>query len=453
MNRTRVAVLWVAWAYTLLWLGLLGYGALYLLPAAKRLFPTPESPPPIVHPRGRILTADGQVLAVSPRPGARRYPLGELAGQLVGYTERAHGRYGRGLAGLEGRYNLILSQGRDLQLTLDARVQALAEVALARGMARSQARWGTVVVLAQDGSILAVANAPFFDPKSRRGPPEEDPRLINYAFRHLIEPGSAIKALTAAVLLEERAVREDERIPVPAKRRIADRTIHDWWAHPAERWNLEDILAYSSNVGLSLLAERIPRTTLYRYFEKLHLKDPSLLPGLVARPLFPEAPRWGPVEYATATFGQGFAVTPLHLAAAMNALTDGRYHAPRILAGDPYRTDRVFSAETARKVRAMLERRLAPRARLSGYPLAGKSGTAQIATRGGYDPERVVAVFAGFVPADRPRATVVVVLYDPQVPPKDRYGAKLAAPVFREVAAGLLSLWGLPPSRANLVYR
>ena len=450
MNPAGLRRAWVAGTFALGWALVFAYGALELLSAPRALFPAPESPPPLTRPRGRILTADGQVLAVSPRPGERRYPLGELAGQLVGYTERARGRYGRGLAGVEGRWNLTLARGRDVRLTLDARVQAIAEEALARGMERARARWGSVVVLAADGRVLAAANAPFFDPQSPRGRPGEDPRLTNYAFRYLIEPGSTIKALTAAVLLEEGAVRPEERVEVPAKRKVADRTVRDWRWHPAEAWTLEEILAHSSNVGISLLAERLPKATLHRYFEKLHLADGRLLAGLAARPIFPRLERWGPVEYANATFGQGFAVTPLHLAAAVNALADGRFHRPRLFAEDAALSVRVFSPATARAVREMLARRLAPRARLGGYRLAGKTGTAQIAVRGGYDPERVVALFAGFVPADRPRATVAVVLYDPQVPPEERYGSKLAAPVFREVAAGLLSLWGEPPARAKL---
>ena len=454
MNRVGLHRVWAILFILPSWLVVLLYGAAYVLTLPQlKVFPSLQPPPPVVQPRGRILSADGAVLATSPRRGERRYPLGELAGQVVGYTERAHGTYGKGLAGVEGRRNLVLAQGKDVVLTLDSRVQAIAEEALARGMARAQAKWGSVVVLARDGRILAAANAPFFDPQSPRGAPDEDPRLVNYAFLHLIEPGSTIKALTAAVLLETGAVRPEERIEVPYRREVADRRVHDWRWHKTERWTLEEILAHSSNVGISLLAERLPRSTLHRYFERLHLSDPGLLQGQTARPLFPELEAWGPVEYANATFGQGFAVTALHLAAAMNTLADGTYHPPRLYANEPELSVRVFRPETVRALRGMLERRLARAARLPGYRLAGKTGTAQIAVQGGYDPERVVALFAGYVPADRPQATVVVVLYDPQVPPEERYGSKLAAPVFKDVAAGLLSLWGQPPDRAKLGVR
>ncbi len=453
MNRVGLHRIWVLLLFVPIWALVLAYGVAFVLTLRPpQVFPTPKEHRPPPPPRGRIRTADGAVLATSPRPGSRVYPLGELAGQVVGYTERAGGRYGPGLEGIEGIRNLTLARGRDVVLTLDSRVQAIAEEALATGMAQSRAEWGTVVVMAQDGRLLAVANAPFFDPESPRGSPENDPRLKNYAFQYLIEPGSTIKALTAAVLLETGAVRPGEAVEVPYRREVADRVVHDWRWHPTRRWDLEAILAHSSNVGISLLAERMPKRTLYRYLERLHLDDPRLLPEFSARPLFPELRRWGPVEYANATFGQGFAITALHLAAAMNTLTDGNFHRPRLFAGEEAIAVRVFRPETVATVRGMLERGLARRARLPGYRLAGKTGTAQVARENGrgYDPDRVVALFAGFVPADRPRATVVVVLYNPRVAPEDRFGSKLAAPVFREVASGLFSLWGLPPDRAKL---
>ncbi len=446
MNRVGLNRAWVAGLFALSWLLLFGYGAFLLAPTAPgTLFPRLHAPPPLPHPRGRILAADGTPLAISPRPGTRIYPLGTLAGQVIGYTERAHGRYGKGLAGVERRANLTLARGEDVRLTLDPKIQAMAEAALARGVKAAQARWGSLLVMARDGRLLAVANAPLFDPASPRGRPGEDPRLTNYAFRYRIEPGSTVKALTAATLLQAGAVRPDERIAVPYRRRVADRWVRDWHWHREERWSLEEILAHSSNVGISTLAERIPRATLYRTFERLHLADPELLPGFSVAPIFAPLDRWGPVKYANATFGQGFAVTPLHLTAAMNALIDGRFHRPRLLAGGEGMAIRVFHPGIARQVRAMLARRLARRARIPGYRLAGKTGTAQIAVPGGYDPERVVALFAGFIPGDEPRATAVVVLYDPRVPAEKRFGSVLAAPVFRELAEGLLSYWGLPP--------
>jgi len=234
------------------------------------------------------------------------------------------------------------------------------------------------------------------------------------------------------------------------KRRVADRTIRDAVRHP-DTLSLEEVIAYSSNVGMSTFVERIDARTLTRYHERLHLYDPNLMPGFsVWRPLYRDADEVGEVELANLSFGQGLSVTPLHLAAAFNTLAnDGVYVAPALVqnAGTP-RKERVFRSEVARAMRGVLTEHNAPRARLAGYRLGGKTGTAQIAGNGGYqDSETYAALYAGFLPGDQPRATVVVVLYDPQT---SIYGSKVAAPVFREIARRTLAYWGLPPDSVRL---
>jgi len=433
----------------LVWLVIIAAGVQFLVRQHQRLFPPPPSLPQATFPRGRILSADGAVLATSPRPGTRLYPLKTLAGQVVGYTTRANGRYGEGLEGVEVIRELDLKAGRDVELTLDARVQAIAEEALAWGMARAKARWGAVVVLAPDGRVLAAANAPFFDPQSPRGKPEEDPRLKNYAFVEPIEPGSVIKPITAAVVLEEGAASPEEAIPVPPVLRIKNQRVRDWRWHPTERWTLADILKASSNVGITLFARRLEPKTLHAYFEALGFGRAELVPGFAGGTVLDPPERWTPIRFANLAFGQGLAITTLHLAAAYGALVDGVYRTPRLFADEEAEAHRVFSQQTVKTVVKMLAEGLVPTAELRGYRLAGKTGTAQIAQGGRYT-DRVSAVFAGLVPAKEPIAVVAVVFYDPQVPANERFGSKLAAPVFRRVAAGLLSLFGVPPERANL---
>jgi len=290
VNQVGLNRAWVVWLLVAVWLLVVAASVVTLL--QKRL-----SLPPATYkraeltPRGAITTSDGKILAISPRRGERIYPLGTLAGQVVGYNYRVGERYGEGLAGVELHREEDLSRGEEVRLTIDTRVQAVAELALAWGMERSLAEWGAVVVLSPNGDILAAANAPFFDPKSRRGKPEEDPRLRNYAFRATIEPGSTVKALTAAVLLDVGAVKLEERIKVPARRRVADRVVRDWRWHPERSWNLKEILAHSSNVGISTLAERISRKTLHRYFQKLHPSSPASPSGRSC-PRFPSGGRW-----------------------------------------------------------------------------------------------------------------------------------------------------------------
>ncbi|MDW8482306.1 MAG: penicillin-binding protein 2 [Meiothermus sp.] len=408
------------------------------------LQPSPSASPL----RGRLEAADGTPLALSTPEEPRLYPLGLSATQLLGFGERANGR---GLAGLELDLEPLLSQGQSLRLTIQPQVQAIAERALWRGAQSARADWGAALVMeARTGRLLAVANAPPFDPAAPRKGAQEDLSWRNHAFTQAIEPGSTVKSLTAAVLLEEGVAQLGTRVYAPMSRRVAGWTINDAVKHP-ETLTLAEVLRYSSNVGITTLAERLPRATLYRYFERLHLMDKALLPPphpavavQVASPLFRPLARWGPAEYANATFGQGFLITPLHLAAAYNTLAaDGTYRQPLLFDGSPGRSERVFRPEVAQDIRRALARGMTENARLAGYTLAGKTGTAQVVVNGRYSNEVYTALFAGFVPAERPRATVVVVLFHPQA--GRIHGAQVAAPIYREIAAGLLALWGIPP--------
>lgn len=226
------------------------------------------------------------------------------------------------------------------------------------------------------------------------------------------------------------------------RRELEGWTIRDIVPHPPVL-TLEEVLRYSSNVGISLLAERLPKETFFAYMEALGLTRTDLLPGIrVAAPLFQPPEKWSRVAYANHTFGQGFLITPLHLAAAYGALVDGVYRTPVLLKGTEGRSWRVFSPATAQALREALARVAVPTAHLPGYRLGGKTGTAQVVVNGRYSQEVFTAWFAGFVPADRPRFTVVVAVHHP----KTRiHGSQVAAPIFREIAAGLLAWAGLPP--------
>ena len=469
MKTASVQRVWALGLVLLVWALLLSLGLASIvtrsrphsiaLPLSISLWPEPERPAPITPPRGTIYASDGTPLALSLQSGERAYPMGTLAGQVIGYVKgkrdeesglinTLHERHA-GQAGVERARDRALSKAEDVYLTIDPVLQTIAEDALLRGVEASGAAWGTAIVMeSATGRLLAVANAPAFDPEAPRGAPGEDPRLVNNAFERLIEPGSTLKPLTAAVLLEEGAASLDEQVDTPMRRRVADRVIRDVVQHPG-RMSLEEVLAYSSNVGISTFVERLDAKTLTAYHEKMHLYDPDLMPGFsVWRPLYRDADEVGEVELANLSFGQGLSVTPIHLAAAFNTLAnDGVYVRPTLLqdAGSQ-EGERVFRAEVARQLRDALVRHNASRARVKGYALGGKTGTAQIARNGSYrDSEIYAALYAGFLSGDHPRATVLVVLYDPQT---SIYGSKVAAPVFREIAARSLAYWGLPPETA-----
>ncbi|WP_038058955.1 peptidoglycan D,D-transpeptidase FtsI family protein [Thermus amyloliquefaciens] len=418
-----------------LWLFLFALGLYSLVTHPPRIL---RAPPPAPAPRGTLYAQDGTPLAVS-LEGGRYYPLGTSASQLLGFGERGSGR---GLEGLERDLNAALEAGRSFTLTLDPWVQAMAERALWEGLARSRGAFGTLLVLDREGNLRAVANGPAFDPLAPRRDPRQDISWRNHAFLVPLEPGSTMKALTAAMLLEEGAASLTTRVEAPMRRVVDGWTIRDAIPHPPVL-TLAEVLRYSSNVGISLLAEALPKRVFHQYMERLHLTDPTPLPGVrVAAPVVNPPQTWSPAAYANHTFGQGFLVTPLHLAAAFNALVDGTYRPPRLFTHQEARSERVFSQATAEAIRQALHQGLAPRAQLAGYPLAGKTGTAQVVVKGRYSQEVFTAWFAGFVPGDQPLYTVVVAIHHPK---GEIHGSQVAAPIFREVAAGLLAYSGVPP--------
>jgi len=418
-----------------LWLALFALGVYALLAHG----PTPPSPPPPASPaRGHLYARDGTPLAVSLKTG-RHYPLGESASQLVGFGERGSGK---GLEGLERDLNAALSEGRSFTLTLDPWVQAMAERALWAGLERSRGAFATLLVLDREGRILAVANAPAFNPQAPRKDPEQDISWRNHAFLVALEPGSTMKALTAAILLEEGAAHPTTRVETPMRLVVDGWVIQDAVPHPPAL-TLTEVLQYSSNVGISLLAEGIAKETFYNYMKRLHLTDPEPLPGIRTTPPVVRPPqKWSRATYANHAFGQGFLITPLHLAAAFATLVDGLYRPPRLLGDQETKAERVFSPKTARSIREALAQGLAPRAALPGYSLSGKTGTAQVVVKGRYSQEVFTAWFAGFVPGDEPLYTVVVAVHHPK---GETHGSLVAAPIFREVAAGLLAYAGIPP--------
>ncbi len=417
------------------WLFLFLLGVYALVTHAPKPPSAPPAPPPL---RGNLYARDGTPLALS-LEGGRYYPLGPSASQLLGFGERGSGR---GLEGLERDLNAALSEGRAFTLTLDPWIQAMAERALWEGLARSRGSFATAIVLSREGELLAVANGPAFDPLAPRKDPGKDLSWRNHAFLVPLEPGSTMKALTAAILLEEGAATLTTRVEAPRYRVVDGWTIRDALPHPPTL-TLAEVLRYSSNVGISLLAEALPKETLYAYMARLHLTDADPLPGVrVAAPTVKPPREWSQAAYANHTFGQGFLITPLHLAAAFAALTDGIYRSPRLFLEQEKREERVFSPATAQAVRQALQEGLAPRAHLPGYPLAGKTGTAQVVVEGRYSREVFTAWFAGFVPGDQPLYTVVVAVHHPK---GEVHGSQVAAPIFREVAAGLLAYRGIPP--------
>ncbi|RIH90767.1 putative peptidoglycan D,D-transpeptidase PenA [Calidithermus terrae] len=446
MTQASLHRVWVVIIAFACYFGAVAYGLVQLARHAPQLQPRDPQPKVRSVPRGTLLAHDGTPLVMSSTAGARLYPVGVSASQVLGFAERdPRGVAGRGLSGLERDLESALAAGRDVRLTLDPAVQSLAEQALWGAIESSKADWGTALVMeTRTGRLLAVANGPRFDPQAPRPDPAADVSWRNHAFLVALEPGSTMKALTAAALLEQRKAGLGTVVDAPMHYRVAGWTINDVVSHP-RKLTLAEVLKYSSNVGISKLAAGMDRRKLYATMEQLHFTDPRPMPGArLEQPKVRRPELWGPTEYVNATFGQGFLITPLHLVAAFNALAnDGLYLPPQLVQGPVGEGERVFRPEVARDVRKALTDGVAPQAKLEGYAVGGKTGTAQVVVDGRYSRTVYNALFAGFIPSDEPRVTVVVVLHHPKGP--RIHGSMVAAPVFREIAAGLFSLWGEPP--------
>ncbi len=438
---------WVVVFSMVVFLAGLGYGLFVLWHNAPGLLQRNAAIVEIPPLRGTLEAADGTPIALSTSDDPRVHPLGLSMTQLIGFGERASGK---GLSGLERDLEETLNRGQTVRLTLDPTIQAITEQALWRGLENSKADWGSAIVMeSKTGRLLAVANGPAFDPSAKRGSPKQDLSWRNHAFAYPVEPGSTMKALTAAVLLEENAAKLDSTVFAPMNRRVQGWTINDVVKHP-ETLTLAQVLKYSSNVGISRLAERLPFDILYKYFGKLHFTDPRPLAGIkVAEPNVRPFKDWKQIVYVNATFGQGFLITPLHLAAAYNILAnDGIYQEPTLIEGQVSQGQQIFRPQVAKDVRFVLTDGLdliAKRAILPGYKLGGKTGTAQVVVNGRYSSEVYTALFAGFVPSDKPKVTVVVTLFNPKGGGLNIHGSMISAPIYREIAAGLFAKWGIPP--------
>ncbi|WP_229844426.1 MULTISPECIES: peptidoglycan D,D-transpeptidase FtsI family protein [Deinococcus] len=413
----------------------------FLLPTYVQLSvantPLRKQDPPT---RGQIMLADGTVLALSTVEG-RQYPHGQLAANLIGFT----GNEG-GLEGLERALEPELKKGMPLTLTLDGGVQASTERALGEAINKVDAESGSVVVLERTtGRLVAVANWPTFDPQRWSGTTSAQWR--NRAIADEYEPGSVVKALTVAALLEENLTAPRMVYDVPMRRPYAGTVINDIVPHPGTLRTWE-ILRYSSNVGMTRLVEEVNPATLHGAFQAFGLGQPVPLAVPTADGQLAAPERWTPLTQATMSFGQGLSMTTLQLAAAFNTIAnDGVYIAPRLLITDPIRTRPVLRPEVARTMQrllhAVIDEGIQTQAEMPGYHVAGKTGTAQVAVEGRYSNEVFSSTFAGFFPADQPFYTIAIMVRGAK---RDYQGSQLAAPLFKEITSDILSMNAVVPS-------
>ncbi|MCC7325895.1 MAG: penicillin-binding protein 2 [Burkholderiales bacterium] len=400
----------------------------------------------------------------------RYYPGGEVTAHIVGFTgDHDAGQEGielaqqQWLAGVPGSRRVIINRrseavedvaairapqaGRDLALSIDARLQYLAFRELKAAVDKHKAKAGGLVILdVATGEILALANWPTYNP-NRRDKVARD-RMRNRALTDVFEPGSTLKPFTIAAALDAGRIRPETVIQTaPGTMTIGSATIHD--AHAEGALTVEQVIQKSSNVGAAKIALGLPRETMWQMFSEsgFGASPQTGYPGEVAGRLRP-AKSWRPIEQATMAYGHGISVNLVQLARAYTIFaTDGELKPATLFLTDGHVAGRpVLKPQTARAVRRMLELvtqpgGTAPRAQVVGYRVAGKTGTAHKLEGRGYT-NRYVSSFVGFAPASHPRLVVAVMIDEPTA--GGHYGGIVAAPVFSNVTGGALRMLGVP---------
>jgi cell division protein FtsI (penicillin-binding protein 3) len=416
-------------------------------------------------------------------PVAKRYyPAGPVASQVLGFVNID----GVGITGLERQYDAELSgtpgertvelsaQGQEIAgakqvvqdpqsgssvvLTIDRDLEFQAQQYLAAAVRQNQAKGGTVIVMdPRSGDIYAMATYPWFDPNSFAS--FDSSRFVNRAVTDTWEPGSVNKTITAAAALESGAVTPTELFQVPGTRDVSGYTIHDAEPHGVETMTLGDIIAHSSNVGASLVADKIGNEGMQQTFARFGYGSPTGVgfPGEAAG-LMPASDQWTALTRATISFGAGVAVTPLQMASVYATIANGgTWVQPRLVDATidasgvrhdvpPAPTHRVVRRSTTRMLTRMLayvvQDGTGDRAQIAGYQVAGKTGTAKKLDANGRYVHRYVASFIGFLPAARPRVVVAVIIDEPTTV----YGGVAAAPAFQQVARYAIQRLGIEPA-------
>jgi len=434
-----------------------------------------------IAPEKAHLLEQAELAGVHTRKEPKRfYPNGSLAANVLGFV----GLDGNGLAGIEQVYNekitgepgkLFIEKdsrgrayestevpgrpGQTVVLTLDQSIQYTAEAALTAAIEQSGAKAGTAIVLdPHTGEILALANAPTFDPNDvgAASPASRN----NWALQNIYEPGSTFKVVAFSAAIEKGLAKPDDLIDCQmGSITVAKRVIHDH--KPFGTLTLADALAKSSNVAAIKLGLRVGDPAMHDYITRFGFGSRTgiELPGETAGLLRPLS-RWQPSSIGSIAIGQEVGVTPLQMAAAFGALAnDGVRVAPHLIReirssnGAPsYRPNpeqrRVISKETATALRGMLEgvtlNGTAKKAQLDGYTAAGKTGTAQKIDPDTktYSKTKFVASFVGFAPVNNPAVVIIVVIDEPG---GAYHGGDVAAPVFRQIAEQILPDMGVIP--------
>lgn len=417
----------------------------------------------------------------------RYYPEASLAAHLLGFVGKNSSGGDTGYFGLEGYYdqqlrgrdgslvqekdpigNPILSagqqripaeDGRDLKLYLDKTIQFIAEKQLKKGIKEYGAKGGTVIVMdPKTGGILALASDPSYDPADFINYPEG--LYKNPAISSSYEPGSTFKVLVMAAAINEGKVKSDTLMDENGPVEIGGYTINTWNQKYHGKITLTQVLDYSSNVGMVFVEKQLKSDLFLRYIDNLGFgKSTGIDLQEETSPELRPKNKWYEIDYATASFGQGIAVTPLQMIRAAAVIANGgKLLVPHVvkeiklpdgsdIAILPEVVGQIYKPEVARILSEMMvsavdngeTRAIKP----PGFRIAGKTGTAQIPIAGHYDSTKTITSFVGFAPVDNPAFVMLVTLQEPTSSP---WGSETAAPIFFAIAREIFSYMGISPS-------
>lgn len=414
----------------------------------------------------------------------RYYPEASMSAHLLGFVGEDEKGGEKGYFGLEGYYNKEIEgkpgirffeqdalgrpipladesieapiPGRNLLLGLDRTLQFLVEKRLKEGIIKYGAVSGLALVMnPTNGEILAMAAFPNFDPEdyfSYNSDLFRNP-LISSSF----EPGSIFKVIVMSSAIDSGALNvKDSCSLCNGPLNISDYTIKTWNDKYYPNSSVTDVIVHSDNVGMVWVGQKLGEDKLYEYLKLFGFGEKTGidLQGEIV-PVLREKNDWREIDLATASFGQGIAVTPIQMLTAVSAIANkGELYQPKVvvkileesqeIAIKPVRKRRIISSLTANAITEMMvqavEKGEAKWAKPKGYKIAGKTGTAQIPIAGHYDPEKTIASFVGFAPADNARFSMLVALKEPKTSP---WGSETAAPLWFEISKDIFRLWDI----------